>query len=179
MSSDGQSVAHSEGITLVNDDVQIPEERTTLAGNPIRRQHDHFTMVMAEASGGMGFGAAGANTLPPGYTDRSLVRIPIKMSDVDRNEIELVKKKGFFRRRPSRSDVEVKVVMMSRGEYLKYWAKGEDGNFLPTVVEPPEGRKEWIRQQLELNEEWTKKNPSLGKARCKVSLHTWLTAGLQ
>lgn len=101
-------------------------------------------------------GSAGANLLPPAYNDNSLVRIPIRMSDVDETEIRPMKKRGLFGRKSS-SAVDMKVVMMSQGDYLKYWAKGEDGNFLPTVQVPPEGRKEWFRKQMELNEQWQKK----------------------
>ena len=36
---------------------------------------------------------------------------------------------------------------MTRGEYLRYWAKGEDGKFLPSVVEPAEGRRAWIQKK--------------------------------
>ena len=41
---------------------------------------------------------------------------------------------------------------MSRGDYLKYWAKGEDGKFKEGVVEPPEGRAEWLANALERQE---------------------------
>ncbi|KAK5110029.1 hypothetical protein LTR85_001796 [Meristemomyces frigidus] len=44
-----------------------------------------------------------------------------------------------------KSDGDFKIVMMSRDDCLAYWAKGEDGQFLPTVETPPEGRKEWMR----------------------------------
>lgn len=96
-------------------------------------------MMMGDGAAGMAFGAAGANLLPPGYTDKSLVRIPIKMTDIDGvNPVQPAKKKGLFRKMSSSSasDGEIKVVMMSRGDYLKYWAKGDDGKYLPTVQEP-------------------------------------------
>ena len=115
--------------------------------------------LAGDGGAGFGMGSAGANLLPPAYTDKSLVRIPIKMSDVDPCDVKPVKKRGFFRRLsdgPNQGD-EIKVVMMSRGDYLKYWAKGEDGRFLPSVEEPPEGRKEWVRKTLLLNLQWRKK----------------------
>lgn len=119
---------------------------------------------MYAEGGGFGDSGAGANLLPPAFTDKSLVRIPIKLKDLNPNPVqEAPKKKGFFRKSSSAQD-EIKVVMMSRGDYLKYWAKGEDGNFLPSVEEPPEGRQRWFEKQLELNEEWKKTDPSLGKA---------------
>ena len=144
-----------------------PAQATTLTGKPIQQYHDHFTSTMMAESAAPWVGNAGANLLPPGYTDKSLVRIPIRMSDVDPNEMQPAKKKGGFFRKLSSSGSssagEMKVVMMSRRDYLKYWAKGDDGKFLPSVEEPPEGRKEWYRQQLELNEEWKRNDPSLGK----------------
>ena len=157
-------MASSEATTLVNDG----EQRTTLTGKPIQQNHDHYTNVMMSDSAAPWVGNAGANLLPPGYTDKSLVRIPIKTSDVEPSEVKPAAKKGGFFRKLSNvmgdnsgSASDMKMVMMSRGDYLKYWAKGDDGKFLPTVEEPPEGRKEWLRKQLELNEEWKKQDPSL------------------
>lgn len=49
-------------------------------------------------------------------------------------------------------DGGLKVVAMSRGDYLKYWAKGEDGKFSKGVVEPEEGRAEWLAKALERQE---------------------------
>jgi len=46
----------------------------------------------------------------------------------------------------------MKIVAMSRGDYLKYWVKGEDGEFKDSVVEPPEGRAEWLANALERQE---------------------------
>jgi hypothetical protein len=102
-------------------------------------------VMMGDGGAGFGFGAAGANLLPPGFTDKSLVRIPIKMSDIEgADPVQPTKKKGFFRKLSTGSPIlsspgsggEMKVVMMSRGDYLKYWVKGEDGKFAPTVQEP-------------------------------------------
>ena len=117
-------------------------------------------------------GSAGANFLPPGYTDQSAVRIPIKMSDIDGNEVQQqppTKKQSFLRKLSTSGFIDktknedVKVVIMTRGDYLKYWAKGEDGKFLPGVVEPPEGRREWVRKQIEFGEEWEKNKAGRGK----------------
>lgn len=44
-------------------------------------------------------------------------------------------------------------------------AKDKNGQYLDSVVEPPEGRQEWLRQQLELNDEMKKNDPSLGKEK--------------
>ena len=144
-------------------------------------------------------GSAGANILPPGYTDKSLFRIPIRESDLEPEgqepepepessniyspEIQVTKKGvfgGLFKgmkgkttsSRQKRRESGFQMVMMSRKDYLSYWAKGEDGKFLPTVVEPPEGRRAWVKQQLELNEEWVRKDPSLAEGGSKPKVHT-------
>lgn len=51
-----------------------------------------------------------------------------------------------------KDDGGLKIVAMSRGEYLKFWAKGEDGKFRDGVVEPEEGRAEWLANALERQE---------------------------
>jgi len=136
--------------------------RTTLTGRQLDYQHDALTNVMV-GDAGFTSSTAGANLLPQGYTDNSLVRIPIKLSDLEADDdIQLMKqqsqpkqKKGFFRKMSGafapKTEGEIKMVPMSRGDYLKYWAKGEDGHFLPDVEEPAEGRREWVRKQLELD----------------------------
>lgn len=133
------------------------EPRTTLTGKPLDYSHDALTNIMFSDVGFVGGdNAAGANLLPPGYTDKSAVRIPIKLSDIEGEPVKQEKKRGFFRKMSNalsinaKSGDDFKVVTMSRGDYLKYWAKGDDGQFLPNVEEPPEGRREWVRKQLEL-----------------------------
>jgi hypothetical protein len=144
------------------------QERTTLTGQPITKTQDNLSNVML-GDGGAGFnaGTVGANLLPPGYTDASLVRIPIKISQylasadnasatTNSKDGDGKKKSSFlkraFNRRDSRDSGDLKIVEMSRGEYLKYWAKGSNGEFLDSVVEPPGGRGVWLKEQLEFNE---------------------------
>lgn len=156
-----------------------PQVRTTLTGRPITYQHDNFTNMMSDGS--FGDGRQGANLLPPGYTDSSLVHIPIKVGEYlnsdnsasiedsakDSADNDDPIKRAQPRRRSALSrlaktlsgssdgkgkkgdDGELRIVDMSRGEYLKYWAKGEDGKFREDVVEPPGGRAEWLREKLE------------------------------
>ena len=160
MSKDTASIAPSEATTMV--DEPESEQRTSILGEPIKRDHhDHYTSMMMADGGGFGMGASGANLLPPGFTDRSLVRIPIRMSDVYPNEIQQpAKKKSFFGKSSSAKE-EIKVVMMSRGDYLRYWVKGNDGKFAASVIEPQEGRRAWYENQLAVNEEWIRNDPSL------------------
>jgi hypothetical protein len=147
--------------------------------------------------GGFGMATVGANILPPGYTDKSLVRIPIRESDLGAEaqepepetsdiyspEIQVTKKGvfgGLFKgmkgkamsSRQKQREGGFQMVMMSRGDYLKHWAKGDDGKFLPSVVEPPEGRRAWLKRQLELNKQWVKEDPSLVEGGTKPKAHT-------
>jgi hypothetical protein len=142
--------------------------RTTLTGNPITYKHDNLSNMNSD----LGCLHIGANTLPPGYTDNSLVHIPVKTGEYLRtttsaasepaSEIKRQKSSGVWDRISKRvsgghdgrknEDGGLKVVAMSRGDYLKYWAKGEDGKFKAGVVEPEEGRAEWLARALERQE---------------------------
>ena len=62
------------------------------------------------------------------------------------------------------------LILLSIG--YRYWAKDDHGNFLPTVIEPPEGRREWVKTQLEKNEEWTRKDPELAKGGTNPNVKT-------
>ena len=148
-----------------------PEQtRTTLTGRPLKYEHDSLSNTVS----GQSFHAV-TNTLPPGYTDSSLVHIPIKTAaylaptaqsqpqDVENDVKHPSPRKGSVLSRLSSkfqggiasktNDADdMKIVAMSRGEYLKYWVKGEDGNFKDSVVEPPEGRAEWLANALERQE---------------------------
>ena len=134
--------------------------------------------MFAEGGGFGGSNVAGANLAPPGYTDDSLVHIPIKMSDISsplptsetgddpaiqRSEKKhhggLMSKLKHIAQGTSSKHEDVMVIEMSRRDYLKYWAKGEDGKFLPNVVEPEEGRSEWVRLRKEEMEERKKHAP--------------------
>lgn len=135
----------------------------------------------------------GANLLPPGYTDSSLVHIPIRVldyiatsdeptydlgNDVKREPARkesvwsrVSKRMGGCGKKASSEGDGLRVVEMSRGEYLKYWAKGEDGQFREDVVEPPGGRAEWLEEKLERQDAkekdgrgWKKSRETEGKA---------------
>jgi len=148
--------------------------RTTLTGRPIRYEHDSLSNLHSGGSGNNSH--VGANTLPPGYADNSLVHIPIKTSQylhedttpaasaAPPSEIKREKSGGVWGRISKKfagghhdggkdgGDGCLKIVAMSRGDYLKYWAKGEDGKFKEGVVEPEEGRAEWLARALERQE---------------------------
>lgn len=168
--------------------------KTTLHGKPMQTQTDATSRSM---EGGLG---PGPNTSHPGFTDKSLVRIPIKVSDyLDLEaEEEAAKAKaeetqstlsdtstlqagdpsiqrpekehkvlGIFRSRSPKPSHNrkgpgfegFKAVLMTRGDYLRYWNKNEDGEWDAAVTEPPEGRAEWLRKQLVWQEEWSRSAP--------------------
>ena len=170
--------AMSTASTLVppsSEDSPQQQVRTTLTGRPIVYQPDNLNNLWTDTSF-----QAGANTLPPGYTDSSLVHIPIKTAqyhhpqasekpqdydlgnDVIKPSQQKSKKGSVFSRLSSKISPSsngsgkdsdgLKIVAMSRGDYLKYWAKGEDGKFRDDVVEPPGGRAEWLARAIETQE---------------------------
>ncbi|KAL9083120.1 MAG: hypothetical protein Q9165_008650 [Trypethelium subeluteriae] len=177
-----------EPIRGTNDGLDL--DRFTATGQPMPRyQHDHYTNMMSHGSGST---TAGANLLPFRYTDASIITIPIDLSElppdrsaslpdspspaIDETPSEKPKEKrgraGSFLRRISsatqgekekKSKKEIKAVRMTRGEYLQYWAKDEKGNYREGVVDPPGGRKEWVRKQVELNEEWDREDREKGR----------------
>ena len=113
-------------------------------------------------------GKGSSSTQGPVYVDDygDWVRVPINMTNLERKaennqqsneEIMPAGIKDKVLRRlsldKSRRD-DIKEVVMSREDYLKYWAQDKTGQFLPTIQEPPNGRKIWIDRQMELNEEW-------------------------
>lgn len=109
-----------------------------------------------------GISGSGANTLPHKFSDDSILTIPIPVKDYDNDDDDGVdeakankpQKVSWLKRRMSAQAERtggrggIKMVRMTRGEYLQYWAKGENGKYLDGVVAPPEGRKEWVRRHL-------------------------------
>jgi hypothetical protein len=83
------------------------------------------------------------------------VHLPIRIADYH-NEPNY---NPSFRQRlrdkvASSDDQRAQWVSMSRDNYIAYWAKDEDSNFLSDVREPAQGRVEWLRHQLRLNDHW-------------------------
>lgn len=114
-------------------------------------------------------GAEQASSIP-----NDIVRLPIKLSDYPHDSTDvaahdrLAQKQGLLSKLshsigaaldPSH---DFKVLLMSRSDFEQYWAKDAQGHFLPGVVEPPGGRREWIQRQEILAKEWKKRDPSLG-----------------
>ncbi|KAK0774803.1 hypothetical protein LTR91_017807 [Friedmanniomyces endolithicus] len=101
-------------------------------------------------------------------TAYNLMRIPIRAAILDDRdtthpdvpnplrESPKKPKQAFFKRGLSinRPDEDMRIVTMTREDYQQYWAKAPDGSLAPSVKEPEEGRKDWVRKQLALNEVW-------------------------
>lgn len=89
--------------------------------------------------------------LPWKFTDDDLISVPIPVS-VDSaaaadNAADQVESKGWGSRlkqamKGKRSPPKMKMVKMTRGEYLKYWARDEQGNYIGTEPEGM-GEKLW------------------------------------
>lgn len=87
---------------------------------------------------------------PEGY-----VHIPIRVADY-------LNEPGYtpsFRQKlhnkvVSGDDQKPRWVSMSPDDYIAYWAKDDHGNLLPNVRDPAQGRVEWLRHQIRLNDQW-------------------------
>lgn len=132
-------------------------QRFTATGRPIphpadSRQGRAWNSLAAAES----FGAAAPNLLPVRFTDDSLIMIPVMPpdgatgkvlegdSDEDQDPIkaEPRKKFGFFRRKSSSSskkkDQAFVMKEVTRRDYLKYYAKDEEGNYTGTMDPAPD-----------------------------------------
>ena len=124
-------------------------------------------VVWSESAGKSGSSAQG-----PVYVDDDgdWVRVPINMTDLeskaenDKDGSKEGKPTGIKNKVLRRLSLdksrreEMKDVVMSREDYFKYWAKDETGHYLPNIKDPPNGRKDWINRQIELNGEWDREH---------------------
>lgn len=83
------------------------------------------------------------------------VHIPIRVADYleDPNYNPSLRQK-LRNKVASGDDLKPQWVSMSRDDYIAYWAKDDDGKLLPDVRDPDQGRVEWLRHQLRLNDHW-------------------------
>ncbi|KAI9753452.1 MAG: hypothetical protein M1835_000991 [Candelina submexicana] len=138
------SVAPSEATTLVpdqNDGMQ----RFTATGRPMPNYNPS-----ALASGFYGpFGGEAVQHLPSKFTDDSIIHVPIPVDESSTSEIQQkerkqswVRKIGDGIRGKKTGQGKFRMVKMTRGEYLKYWAKDEEGRYIGTEPEGL-GRELW------------------------------------
>ncbi|KAI9709621.1 MAG: hypothetical protein M1812_007669 [Candelaria pacifica] len=139
------SLAPSEATTLVpeeNDGMQ----RFTATGRPMPQYSPS-----ALASGFHGpLGGEAVQHLPMKFTDESIITVPIPIDEPSPcPETNIIKegKKSWVSKlgdsiKGKKSQGKFRMVRMTRGEYLKYWAKDEEGRYIGTEPEGM-GRELW------------------------------------
>lgn len=132
-------------------------QRFTATGRPIPHPKDSRQGRSWQAyAGADSLGAGPANFAPVRFTDDSIITIAVLPpdgakeksleddSDEDYNPIkeEPKKKFGFFRRKSSayakKKDQSFVMKKVTRGDYLKYYAKDDDGNYTGTMDPAPD-----------------------------------------
>jgi hypothetical protein len=108
-------------------------DRSTATGRPYKapsradKSAAAFDSVMA--GDGAHFSFAGVNHLPVKFTDDSILSIPVLPQGA--GQVAADKKKRFWSRRKSENTNFV-MKEMSRGDYLKHYAKDEQGKYIGT-----------------------------------------------
>jgi hypothetical protein len=107
-------------------------DRFTATGRPFkepsRREKAATTFDLVMASDSV-LSTAGVNHLPVKFTDKSVISIPVLPKGGA--QIETPKKKRFWSRRKSENNNFV-MKEMTRGEYLKNYAKDDQGKYTGT-----------------------------------------------
>ncbi|KAL0262442.1 hypothetical protein SLS55_001410 [Diplodia seriata] len=100
-------------------------------------------------------GSGAPNLLPFRFTDESIINVPIPAEDLEDPESEshppATERRSSWmaklgRKLGNKGKQPILNVKMTRGEYLKYWAKDENGNYVGTEPEG-EGKRIW-REKL-------------------------------
>lgn len=110
-------------------------QRFTATGRPYRPPQPEIDGWSTNAlSGTESFGASPANLLPVKFTDESLISVPtMRAEDVGKAEAPKSKKSFWSSRRKS-SNGNFTIRQVPRGDYLKYYAKDEDGKYIGTYA---------------------------------------------
>ncbi|KAF7193170.1 hypothetical protein HII31_05514 [Pseudocercospora fuligena] len=92
----------------------------------------------------------------PGTVDQNgYVHLPFRIADyLDQPGYHPTLVQKLRNKTSKKEDEEPKMVAMSQEDYLRYWAKDDNGKYLPSVEEPPQGRVEWLRYQIRVNDQW-------------------------
>lgn len=72
-----------------------------------------------------------------------------------------------------RDDEKPQWIAMSQNDYIAHWAKDNDGKFLPSVQVPSQGRVEWLRHQIRVNDLWRTRGQMLALARSPENAFYW------
>lgn len=135
------SVAGSQADTLVSQD--DPTLRFTATGRPMRADKPSG---LANMPGGMGFTPVAPQFLPVKFNDDNIIPVPVLVA---RGEAQAEEKHGFLHRMRrmvagKEKGGKLRVVYMPRRDYLKYFAKDDNGNYVG--MEP---QKSYTDQELD------------------------------
>lgn len=128
------------------------------------KPYESNSLVYTESTAA--FMTSAASHLPMAFNDESIISVPIKfadlepldpsndtddsLNDADHTATKKGKREGWLKRLLSGSSNEAsnKFVMvdMRKVDYLRYWAKDDNGNFLSGVAAPPGGRRAWVER---------------------------------
>ena len=101
------------------------------SADPTKEGWSMNSMAVADS-----YGAAQGNLLPAKYTDDSLIPVPVLKPDQAGKALP-ERKRSFFSRRKSKDD-SFTIKHLPRGEYLKHYAKDDNGTYVGTE-EPAAG----------------------------------------
>lgn len=135
---------------------EVPDmQRFTAAGRP----KPNFDPSISNTDFGMFTGGGTPNLLPFRFTDDSIINVPIPLEDLEDEPEEQApgteRRSSWMgrigRKMAGKEKQKIRNVKMTRGEYLKYWAKDEHGNYVGT--EPEEMGKQIWREKLKAERE--------------------------
>jgi hypothetical protein len=140
-SDDSNSIAVSQKETLVNQG--DPTLCFTATGRPMQVNKPSG---LANMPGGIGFTPEAPQFLPVKFNDDDIIPVPVLVAN---SEPKVEERKGFMGKMKglvSGKDKEgkLRVVYMPRREYLKYFAKDDDNNYVGT-----EPQKSWTDEELD------------------------------
>ncbi|KAI9842317.1 MAG: hypothetical protein M1837_007309 [Sclerophora amabilis] len=128
------SLTLSESITLVGDD---GIEHFTATGRPMP---EYSYSSLANMPGQ--FGAQVPQSLPWKFTDDDIISVPIPIDEAGRpvRVTDRIKRKSWLggwgrSAKCGRKKQRCRIVRMTRGDYLKYYARDENGNYIGTEPE--------------------------------------------
>ncbi|GME53097.1 hypothetical protein GTA08_BOTSDO05428 [Neofusicoccum parvum] len=144
------------GSAVTIETTEVPDmQKFTAAGRP----KPNFDPSISNTDFGMFTGGGAPNLLPFRFTDDSIINVPIPLEDLEDEPEERApgteRRSSWMgrigRKMAGKEKQKIRNVKMTRGEYLKYWAKDEHGNYVGTE---PEGMgKEIWREKLKAERE--------------------------
>lgn len=103
---------------------------------------------LANMPGGVGFTPQAPQFLPVKFNDDSIIPVPVLMAKSEAKGEEkqgfIGKMKGIMSGSGKEKEGKLRVVYMPRREYLKYFAKDDDGNYIGT-----EPQRSWTDEELD------------------------------